>query len=314
MSKRQRVIALGFFDGVHLGHGALLRAVKRKAEKLGLPAAVMSFDAHPGTLVSGKAVPMINTTEDRVWLMQHYYQIDEVILAHFDEAMMHMPWRSFVTDYLIGTLGAAYVVCGRDFRFGDRGAGDARRLRDACAELGVGCEIVDMVSVDGVQVHSTVIRQLLAEGRMEEANRCLGHPHTLIQTVNPGKHLGSRLGFPTVNLTIPPEVAVPAHGVYTTKVYLDADDDATAQIAVTNVGVRPTVDSSGTVTVEGYILDFHGNLYGKRVRMEFFRHLRGERRFDSVEALTAEVLRNAEQTRQYFAAEGCVSGGQDYGR
>lgn len=300
MRQKQRVIALGFFDGVHLGHGALLRVVREKARELGLTSAVLSFDAHPGSLISGKQVPMLNSASDRCWLIKHYYQMDEVILAHFDEEMMHMSWRSFVTDYLVGKLGAAYVVCGSDNRFGDRGEGNPQRLQECCRELGIGCEVIGMVSVDGVPVHSTLIRDLIEQGRMEEANRFLGHPHTLIHTVGTGKHLGSTLGFPTVNLAFQPGVLVPAYGVYATKVYL-GEDDRCGKLAVTNIGVRPTVEQTDRVTVEGFILDFSGDLYGKTIRMEFFRHLRGERRFASVEALTAEVMRNAEQTRQYFA-------------
>lgn len=300
MDKKQRVIALGFFDGVHLGHGALLRTVTKQAAALGLPPALMSLDVHPGSVISGTQVPLINSIEDRIWLAKHYYGIEEVILAHFDEAMMRQPWQEFISEYLIGQLGAAYVVCGRDYRFGSRGAGNAQLLKAACAEQGVGCQVVDMLTVDGVQVHSTLIRSLIGEGRMEKANRLLGHPHTLSHRVDKGKHLGSTLGFPTVNLAFPEGVLVPAYGVYATRVYL-GDEDRTGHVAVTNVGVRPTVDSSNRVTVEGYILDFNGDLYGKIVRMEFYRHLRGERKFESTAALTAEVMRNAQQTREYFS-------------
>jgi riboflavin kinase/FMN adenylyltransferase len=261
----------------------------------------MSFDTHPASMVSGKQIPMINSVEDRCWLIRTCYGIDEVILAHFDEKMMHQPWRDFITDYLIGELGAAYVVCGSDFRFGDRGEGTAQRLQETCAALGVGCQVVGMVSVEGTQVHSTLIRTLLEQGRIEEANRFLGHPHILTHTVEAGKHLGSALGFPTVNLAFQPGVLVPAYGVYATKLYL-GEEDTQGHIAVTNIGVRPTVEQTDRVTVEGFILDFSGDLYGKTLRMEFYHYLRGERRFESLQALTEEVMRNAEQTRQYFAA------------
>jgi riboflavin kinase/FMN adenylyltransferase len=155
--------------------------------------------------------------------------------------------------------------------------------------------------VEGTQVHSTLIRTLLEQGRIEEANRFLGHPHILTHTVEAGKHLGSALGFPTVNLAFQPGVLVPAYGVYATKLYL-GEEDTEGHIAVTNIGVRPTVEQTDRVTVEGFILDFSGDLYGKTLRMEFYHYLRGERRFESLQALTEEVMRNAEQTRQYFAA------------
>lgn len=296
MEQKRRVIALGFFDGVHLGHGALLRAVTAKARELGAVPAAMSFDAHPSALITGYSIPLINSSEDRVWIMRHIYGIEDVILAHFDQKMMRQPWEEFVTDYLVKELGAIYVVAGHDFHFGDRGMGNAQLLREKCAELGIGCEIIGMVELEGKQVHSTLIRELISEGKMEEANRYLGHPHMLTNRVNEGKHLGRVLGFPTVNLTFPPGVLLPARGVYATKVYVKGQ----CYIAVTNVGVRPTVENTDQVNVEAFILDYSGDLYGRELRMEFYRHLRGERKFPSVEALTDEVMRNAQQTKDYF--------------
>ncbi|MCD8188689.1 MAG: riboflavin biosynthesis protein RibF, partial [Clostridiales bacterium] len=173
-------------------------------------------------------------------------------------------------------------------------------LREKCAQLGIGCEIVGMVELDGQQIHSTLIRDLITTGEMEQANRYLGHPHMLTNRVGQGKHLGRTLGFPTVNLRFPPGVLAPARGVYATKVYVEGR----CYIAVTNVGVRPTVEDTGQVNVEAFLLDFSGDLYGKELRVEFYRHLRGERKFPSVEALRAEVMRNAQQTRDYFAERG----------
>ena len=151
---------------------------------------------------------------------------------------------------------------------------------------------------DHITISSTYIRTLIAQGEMERANEFLGHPHTLTDTVAHGKKLGSTLGFPTVNLRFQPGVLVPAHGVYATKVWFENGEN---HPAVTNVGVRPTVDDGNKVTVEGFILDFNGDLYGQTVRMEFYKRLRGERKFDSLEALREEVMRNAEQTRAYFS-------------
>ena len=135
----KRVIALGFFDGVHVGHGALLKAAVAEAKRLGATSCVMSFDRHPGAAVTGKPVPMINSNQDRVWIMEHYYGIEEVILAEFNEHMMHQPWDAFVEDYLVGELGAVCVITGSDNRFGARGHGNPDRLREKCAQLGIGC-------------------------------------------------------------------------------------------------------------------------------------------------------------------------------
>ena len=229
--------------------------------------------------------------------MRRYYGIRDVIVAHFDERMMHQPWREFVTDYLVKEHGAVHLVAGHDFHFGYKGEGNPERLQTLCQELGIGCDIIPKVCRDDITVSSTYIRTLVAQGEMERANEFLGHPHTLTDTVAHGKKLGSTLGFPTVNLRFQPGVLVPAYGVYATKVWFENGD---SRLAVTNVGVRPTVDDGDRVTVEGFILDFNGNLYGQSVRMEFYKRLRGERKFDSLEELKQEVMRNAEQTRAYF--------------
>ena len=276
MEQTKRIIALGFFDGVHLGHGALLRRVSQlAAQRWAVPAAV-TFDTHPTNLILKSPMPLLTSPSDRADLMMRYYGIREVIIAHFDRRMMELPWREFVTDYLVGEHGAIHLVVGHDHHFGYRGEGTPEKLKALCGELGLGCDIIPKVERDtGV----------------------LGHPHTLPDTVAHGKKLGSTLGFPTVNLRFQPGVLVPAHGVYAAKVYFENGD---SRMAVTNIGVRPTVDDGDRVTVEGFILDFDGDLYGKTVRMELYKRLRGEEKFPSLEALRAEVLRNAEQTRAYF--------------
>lgn len=294
---KRRVVAIGFFDGVHVGHGALMRATVREAQRLNAESCVMSFDRSPTMAVTGKAVPMINSNEDRVWLMKHYYGIQEVILAEFDDKMKNQPWDEFVEDYLVKELGAVCVITGSDNHFGAKGQGNPERLRQKCAELGIGCQIIGMVEVDGIQVHSTEIRDLLKAGEIEQADRLLGHPHILTHRVEKGKKLGSALGFPTVNLAFAPGVIVPAYGVYATRVQIGN----TIENAVTNIGVRPTVEDDNHVSVEGFILDYSGNLYGREIRMAFYKYLRPERKFPSFEALTREVMRNADQTREYFA-------------
>ena len=295
--KHDRVIALGFFDGVHLGHAALLRLTRRRADELGIPAAVLTFDTHPDTLVYHQPVPLINTLEDRKYLMEEKFSMDEVILAHFDRAMMEMPWEAFVEDYLLGELGAKHVVCGHDFSFGYRGQGTPDKLRRLCAQRGVGVNVVDKVSLGGITVSSTHIRQLIRQGDMEAAAQMLGHRHFLSGEVLHGKELGRRLGFPTANLALPEGLIAPAYGVYATLVTLP---DGTVHPAVTNVGVRPTVHDQLGRLVEAWILDCTAELYGERIRVEFFTRLRGEKKFDSLEALRAEVLRNAAETRAFF--------------
>ena len=297
MNTTKRVIALGFFDGVHTGHGALLRRVAEKAGQLQAVPVAFTFDRQPAAAITGTKVPLLSSSEDRIWLMKTYYGIQEVVVANF-ESMMRMDWQDFITEYLVKDLGVVHVVAGHDFHFGYMGKGNPQRLKEKCEELGVGCDIIGKIEEDGITISSTYIRTLVAQGEMERARQFLGHPHILSDRVAHGKKLGSTLGFPTVNLRVPDRVIVPAYGVYATKVYFKDQ----CYMAVTNVGVRPTVeDNDGRVTVEGFILDFDGNLYGEQVRMEFYHRLRGEKKFPTLQALADEVARNAQQTRDYFA-------------
>ena len=294
---RERVIALGFFDGVHKGHGALLRTVAQVADRLGAKPCAFTFDRSPTAAITGQAVPLLSSVEDRVWLMRRYYGIEEVIVAPFD-GMQKMDWQDFVSEYLQKELGAVHVVAGHDFHFGYMGKGNPQRLQEKCRELGMGCDIIQKVEQDGITISSTYIRTLIAQGEVERADQFLGHPHTLTNRVAHGKKIGTTtLGFPTVNLLIPQGVIVPAYGVYATRVWFDGQ----CRCAVTNVGVRPTVeDNDGHVTVEGFILDFDGDLYGHEIRMEFYKYLRPEQKFASMQALADEIRHNAQQTRDYF--------------
>lgn len=283
------VYALGFFDGVHLGHQALLRACRELADGLGLTAAVLTFDRHPAGLVSGQAPSLINRAEDRERLLRHY-GMDRVLALPFDEELMHTPWQAFVAR-LLEKHHAAGLVCGEDFRFGDRGEGNAELLKKACAQANIPCVVVPEQKVEGVRVSSTHIRGLLEAGRMEEAVRFLGHPHILTGKVIAGQQLGRTLGIPTANLLLPEGVVCPKLGVYACK--------TGEYLAVTNVGVRPTVEGRG-ITVEPWILDFEGDLYGKELTLGFYAFLRPEQKFGSLEALQAEIRKNALQTRDFF--------------
>jgi len=292
----KRVIALGFFDGVHKGHGALLRRVTERARALNAIPTAFTFDTHPESLILNRATPLLSTTADRADLMRRLYGIQDVVVAHYDREMMKTPWEAFITDYLVRDCSAVHVVAGHDFHFGYRGEGNPERLKLKCRELGLGCDIIHPVLQDGITVSSTYIRTLVAQGEMERARAFLGHPHTLSETVAHGKKLGSALGFPTVNLRIPAGVVVPALGVYATRIWVDG----VPHMAVTNVGSRPTVDDGDSLTVEGFLLDFEGDLYDKTVRVEFYKFLRPEEKFPSLDALRTEIMRNVEQTRTYF--------------
>ena len=293
----KRVIALGFFDGVHLGHAALMRMTKKRAEERGVTPAVLTFDTHPDTLVFGQEVPLITSPEGRAEIIRRVYGIDSVIFIHFNRAVMQMPWQDFLRS-LIDELHAVHVVVGYDFSCGYRGEGKALKIAGWCSGHGLGCDIISAVKVDGDAVSSTRIRKCISEGNIEEANRLLGHPHCLVDTVHYGFQLGGKLGTPTINMRFAEGVLVPRHGVYAAKVFLD---NGAEHMAVTNVGVRPTVSGSDRVSVESYILDFEGDLYDHTVRVEFHHFIRDEHRFSDVEELKAQILRDANTTREYFA-------------
>lgn len=293
-----RVIALGFFDGVHKGHASLLLRAKQRAAEQNITPAVMSFDLHPDNLVAGKTVTLINSSADRLELLQRCYGITDVIPVHFDQNMMHMPWDVFVEDFLVKQHGAKHLVCGYDFHFGNKGQGNPDLLMEKCRELGIGCDVMPKVEIDGITVSSTYVRQLLQNGDMERAMYFMGHPHTISGEVVHGRQIGRTIGIPTSNLLVYRGVLTPGFGVYATKVYLP---DGAEKLAVTNVGVRPTVGDSDQVTIEPWILDYEGDLYGKIIRVDFYKKLRGEKKFSSLEELKAEILNNAEETRALFA-------------
>ena len=293
---RKRAVALGFFDGVHLGHQALLRRTAERAEMLGLSPALLTFDRSPREFVTGTPVPLLTTVQERSRTARALFPGMEVITVPFDRAMMTMPWEDFVV-MLSEVYRARWLVAGHDFRFGHRNSGTAALLREKAAELGLGCEIIPAVRLEGVTVSSTHIRALLERGEMEEAAQFLGRPFAVSGLVRHGKRLGSsRLGAPTVNLIPDPRQLVPAFWVYAARVTVDG----AARPAVTNVGVRPTVDTDGGVTVESHLLEPIGELYGADCRVEFLRMLRPERRFNSLEALREQIARDAEAARAYF--------------
>ncbi len=296
MAQLKRAIALGFFDGVHIGHGALLNKTKQRAREMGAEPSVLSFDVHPDTLVFGKDVPLINSALGREEIIRRCYGINDVVFIHFSRQTMQMPWQEFA-DNIITQLGLVWIVVGHDFCFGYRGEGTAEKLRDYCAERKIGCDIIKPVCLDGRIVSSTYIRTLIADGDMEQAARYLGHPHTLQDTVHSGYHLGTKLGAPTINMRFPEGVIVPRHGVYAAKVYLE---DGSEHIAVANIGVRPTVSEDQSVNVETHLIEFSGNLYGRQARVEFYRFLRPERKFPDYEALSEQIRQDADEARAYF--------------
>ena len=294
---KERVIALGFFDGVHLGHAALLRRTVEEAARRGATPAVFTFDRPPKEVVTGTPCPLIASPEDRKGLLERLFGIKDVIMVPFDREMMTTAWDDFVTKILVERYHAVHLVAGHDHHFGHKNQGSPELLVEKCAELGLGCDIIPKVELDGITVSSTYIRNLVGMGQLERASRFLGHPHVLTQEVRHGRRIGHTIGVPTVNLVAPPHVLVPSYGVYVTRVFLPSGE---SYPAVTNVGTRPTVNNGTDVTVEPWLLGFDGDLYGQRVRVEFFKRIRDEIRFDSLDSLRLQIQKDAQFTRDYF--------------
>ena len=290
--KERTIYALGFFDGVHLGHQALLRECRRLATEYGCKAGAVTFCNHPDSLVLGKTPALINTAEDRQRLLGAW-GIETILELPFDKDLMTTHWSSFLTQLV--RHDAAGFVCGDDFRFGAGGSGTAQKLAAYCKSRVLPWAIVPGQTLDGTRVSSTHIRQLLEAGDLENANRFLGHPHILSGEVIRGRGLGHTLGIPTANLALPEQTVPLRRGVYACMAVVEGQ----THLAVTNIGNRPTVGGH-RVTVEPWLLDFEGDLYGKTVTLLFFAFLRPEQKFDSLEALKAEIQKNAQQTRDFF--------------
>ena len=308
----QSVIALGFFDGVHLGHGELLRRTAALAAERGLRSLALTFDRSPG-----KDGRLLTTVADRVRLIRSLYGVEAVEVLPFTEELMHLPWEDFLR-LLVREYGAVHLVCGWDYRFGWRGMGDAEALRGWCAAHGLGCDVIAPLVIEGVTVSASFLKGLIRAGDVDAAIRYYGHPHTLSGIVEPGRHLGRTLGFPTANLLPPPELVLPKDGVYAVRAAAEPagaggqarpdpasqlQDGGTRWIGVCNVGTRPTVGGHRR-TVETWLEGFDGDLYGRVLTLDFYLFLRPEQSFPDLEALRAQVERDKTAALAYFKHSG----------
>ncbi|MDX1935266.1 MAG: bifunctional riboflavin kinase/FAD synthetase [Capsulimonadales bacterium] len=287
-------VCLGVFDGVHRGHQALLE----RAARFEWPVVAVTFDPHPAALLSpNRTPPMLGTLTERAeWL--HHYGARQVLVARFDRAFAAMAPEEFIATVLRDRLSARVVVVGEDFRFGCDRSGDVETLRLAGQRAGFLVEAVGPVFVGGVPARSTTVRQMLSAGRVEEAALLLGRPYRLSGTVTRGKQLGRTIGFPTANLAVPPEILVPAAGIYAAAANLS---DGSRCRAAVSIGTNPTVTPENRErTVEAFLMDgFAGDLYDQALSLEFFAFLRPMLTFESLEALVEQMGRDvAEAARR----------------
>jgi riboflavin kinase/FMN adenylyltransferase len=298
------VVTIGAYDGVHLGHQAVLRLVRELADARGFEAALVTFDRHPAEVVRPESAPRLLTTlEQRLELLDATGDLDLCWVLTFDEARSKEAAEDFVREVLVDGIGARLVVVGADFHFGHRRGGNVPLLERMGAELGFEVLGLGLVAVEGeasgAPYSSTRIRELLAKGDVAEAARLLGRPHEVRGVVERGDQRGAEhLGFPTANLTVPERICLPADGVYAGTFV--AEDEVERPAAI-SVGTRPTFYEDGDVLVEAYVLDFDGDLYGQQVKVRFREWVRGQERFDSTEALIEQMNADVEATRRILA-------------
>ncbi len=300
-------VTIGAYDGVHLGHRALLAELAERARPDGLTTAVVTFDRHPATVVRPESAPLLLCDLDQKLELLEAAGVDRTVVVHFDAERANETAEEFVESILVDALGARLVVVGEDFHFGHGRKGNVALLTEMGATAGFEVDGVSLRSdpdgdrAPGLPISSTRIRSLVARGRVEDAAELLGRPHQVRGVVAHGdRRGGTELGFPTANVAVPDGICLPATGIYAG--WYERPDRSRWPTAL-SVGRRPTFyGPDGDLLVEAYLLDFDGDLYGEEARVSFVSHLRDELAFDSVDALIAQMGRDVETTRDRLAA------------
>lgn len=294
---RGSVLSIGNFDGVHRGHQAVLRLLVERAATLGTAAAVMTFDPHPVAVLRPERAPRLLTTLDQRLELIGRTGVDATLVVPFTRELARMEAEDFVCDVLVDRLEVREVYIGANFRFGADRRGDVALLERLGSERGFVASGWPVVEVDGAVVSSTRVREAVERGEVAAARRLLARPVFLDGVVEEGRRLGREIGFPTLNLS-PGAVLIPARGVYVSATYLPGLGRAVP--SVTNVGVRPTVESEGSLAVESHLLDQEVDAYGEPARVFFLDRVRGERAFPSFAELAAQIGRDAGTARAWF--------------
>jgi riboflavin kinase/FMN adenylyltransferase len=289
---RGTVATIGNFDGIHRGHQAIVRQLHELARRLDTKTTVMTFDPLPREYFMGDKAPARLSTLREKFIQFDRLGVDQLLTTPFNAKLADMPAQQFIDDILVRGLAIEALVVGDDFRFGKGREGDFDMLRHAGEHYGF--EVIDTETVvdDGERISSTRIRNALAAGDLTLAARLLGRPYSMSGTVVHGEKLGRTIGFPTANIRVHRTVS-PLHGVFAVEVECIG-------YGVTNVGTRPTVDGKGFL-IETHLLDFDGDLYGQHINIRWLKKLRGEQKFDSLDALKAQIHKDIDAARAYFA-------------
>lgn len=287
-------VALGNFDGLHIGHMELIKRVVRYAKENSLVSVVYTFHSHPNTLKKNSTFKLIMSNEQKADLLEAA-GVDILYLERFDNAFMHKTPEQFVSGVLKQKLNASYIEAGFNYRFGYKGMGNADLLCELCGQQGIACDIVPPISIGDEPVSSTGIRELICTGEVDKAAKALGRAFELSGEVISGKRLGRTMGFPTANMLPSKQLIIPENGVYITTTMVD---DKTYN-CITNIGTAPTI-GPGQKMVETHLLDYEGDLYGKHLTVSFHKRLRGETRFNGIDELKQQIHRDSLEARGYF--------------
>ncbi|MBE6577083.1 MAG: bifunctional riboflavin kinase/FAD synthetase [Ruminococcaceae bacterium] len=293
-AERPCVVALGCFDGVHIGHQAVIKEAKLHADKLALPLCVFTFAKPPKSYFSKEPIPQVCSIEDKFSLLE-MLGVDILISVQPSKEIFSMTAESFVRDFLLTDLKAKHVVCGFNYTFGVGGTGNTSLLQKICEANGATVSICPQQKVGDVTVSSSLIRDAVSAGQMDVASGYLGRQFSITSDVISGQHLARKLGFPTVNIIPQAELVLPKNGVYVTRVMFD---DQT-RYGITNVGLRPTVDTH-ILCAETHLFDFEGDIYGKKITVEFLKFIRAETKFPSVQAMAQQVRLDIEAAKKYL--------------
>jgi riboflavin kinase / FMN adenylyltransferase len=293
---KSSVVTLGNFDGIHLGHQALIRGAVADSQRIGAPSVVLTFEPHPLKVLAPERAPkMLLSHKDKMQLLQSF-GVDVVIVQHFDLAFAKLGAEQFVRDFVVDRLKAKRIWVGKDLRFGQGRKGRVEDLIRWGAGLGFEVSVVEPILVNGVRVSSSQIRQMIAGGRVHDIEPMLGRYHFVSGRVSAGHHRGKNLGFPTANISVRTEV-LPLDGIYATLFHLGQN----TLPSVSSVGLNPTF-GAGPRTVESFILNFNSDIYGEAVKLSFVQRIRDEKKFSAVADLVGQIREDVKSAEMVFRA------------
>ena len=297
--QKPTVLTLGVFDGLHLGHQRIMQTVVERAKAVNAHASAITFDPHPRAVLHPESAPPLLQTLDQRLASLQMLGIEQAIVVPFTREFASQPAEVFLSDIIRDRLHAKEVYLGKGFAFGKDRGGNIELLRTKSKELGFVADEVDEVQIRGARISSSAIRKLLSEGRINLARRMLGRPYGVEGVIIRGLRRGHTIGFPTANLK-PHNRVIPSYGVYATASLIDG----IWRKSITNIGIRPTFEKEAEPSIETYVFDFEGDLYGDVLRVRFLHRIRDEQKFDGVEKLKSQIEKDTMRARNYFQHQG----------